>query len=248
MRKKPKRAMLDGDILVYQAAFWAEANDPDKFPDKLEKILKKWIPKGIEEYDVALSCSRDDNFRRKIWDRYKINRENMYVPEYLSYIKEYVRHNYNAIDLPNLEADDILGIYASSNQAVSVTIDKDLKGVHGWHFNPNKDKELRFITKKKAKRFFYKQWMAGDSTDGIPGLWRIGPKRADKLLNEWEEEDWDTNIIALYDTDKHRVRDEGEMSSLDIAKAMAWCVNILTTETYDLETEEIKLWEPIVGS
>ena len=248
MKMEPNRAILDGDIIAYQTAFWAEANDPDKFPKKLKTILKKWIPNKIKDCQIALSCSREENFRRKIWNNYKINRENMYTPEYLRDIKDYIHYNYDTISLPTLEADDVLGIYASSNEAISVTIDKDLLGVPGWHYNPNKDKDLRFITKEEAERFFHLQWMTGDSTDGIPGLWRIGPKRATKMLDEWDESEWDENIIELYSTDKHKVRNDCGISHPDIALAMARCVNILTKDTYDLETNEIKLWDPKVGS
>jgi len=247
MRKKPRKAFLDGDILAYQTAFWAEVNDPDDFPIKLEKLVKQWTPDGVDGITIALSCSRVDNFRRNIWPDYKANREDLYIPEYLLDVKDHMRYKYKCKELPSLEADDILGIYTYSNKAIAVTIDKDLKGVCGWHYNPRKDEELRFITKKEARRFFFEQWMTGDSVDGLPGLWRIGPKTAQKMLEEWDEGDWEGCIIELYTSDKYKPKKKYDMSSKDVAVAMAQCVNILTTETYNLKTNKISLWVPKDG-
>tara|TARA_Y100001973_G_C5186434_1_gene328155 strand:+ start:645 stop:1424 length:780 start_codon:yes stop_codon:yes gene_type:complete len=247
-KTKPKLAVLDGDILVYQTAFWAEANDPDKIPKKMKELIKQWTPPGAEKIKVALSCSRNDNFRKEQWPFYKDNRDALYTPEFLSDVREHVLENYDCRRFDNIEADDILGIYASSNKGISVTIDKDLKGVSGWHFNPSKDKDLRFINKEEAYRFFCIQWMTGDSTDGIPGLWRIGPKKAEKLLDEWEKDEWEQNIIELYCSDKHKVRKECDIAPEDLAIVMARCVKILTTGSYNMKTQKVKLWSPKVGS
>jgi len=244
MRKIPTKATLDGDILVYHTAFWAEANNPDLFPNKLKSLIKNWTPEGVDSINIALSCSRSDNFRRNEWPKYKSNREDLYIPEYLDDVREYIRENYKTKELPSLEADDILGIYTSSNQSIAVTIDKDLKGVQGWHFNPAKDKELRYVPKDDAYRFFCTQWMTGDSTDGIPGLWRIGPKKAEQFLSEWNKDDWEKNIIELYDTDKHRIKDSCGIDHPEIAIVMARCVKILSNADYKLRKKEIKLWTP----
>jgi 5'-3' exonuclease len=248
MRKKPTKAILDGDVIAYHTAFWAETENGAGLEHKLGLIVKRWTPKNIDTIEIALSCGRSENFRREIWPRYKLNRDTAYTPEFLSDVKCCIRSKYKTKELPQLEADDILGIYTSSNRAISVTIDKDLKCIPGWHLNPDKDEDLRYITKKEAERFFYIQWMSGDSTDGIPGLWRIGPKKAEKLLNEWEKGDWDKEIIAMYDTEKHRVRDSCDISHPDIAIAMARCVKILTTEGYNLKSKKITLWDPKGGS
>ena len=246
--KIPKKAMLDGDILVYHTAFWAEANNPDYFPVKLDSLVEKWIPDGVNSSVLALSCSRADNFRKKEWKKYKDNRDGSYVPEYLQDVRDWMQENYKCKLLPNLEADDILGIYASKGTHISVTIDKDLKGVHGWHYNPNKDKEIRYVSKEEAYEFFCKQWMMGDSTDGIPGLWKIGPKKAEKFLSEWDKDDWEQNIIDLYDTDKHKVREDCDIPHPDIAIVMARCVKILTKKEYNLNKKQIKPWCPKSGS
>ena len=248
MKKIPKKTILDGDILVYHTAFWAEANDPDHFPVKLDSLIEQWTPDGVSKIDIALSCTRKYNFRRQQWALYKANREDSYVPEYLQDVRDWIQENYKCKLLPSLEADDILGIYASKGTHIAVTIDKDLKGTNGWHYNPNKDKNIRYITNKEAYKFFCQQWMMGDSTDGIPGLWRIGPKKALAMLGEWEKKDWETNIMELYTRKKYRVRKNCGLSDTEVAIAMARCVKILTNKEYNLRSKEIKLWCPKVGS
>lgn len=248
--KRPKKAMIDGDILVYHTAYWAESQDPDQFPAKLDSLMEQWIPDGVSRDDitVALSCSRSDNFRKQQWPKYKDNRKDSYVPEYLQDVRDWIQEAYDCMLLPSLEADDILGIYSSKGTHIAVTIDKDLQGTPGWHYNPDKDDDARYISEEEAYTFFCKQWMMGDTTDGIPGLWRVGPKKADKLLDEWDKQAWEENILEMYESDKYKLREDCDIPYPDIAIVMARCVKILTIDTYDLDNNEIKLWCPKVGS
>ena len=62
---------------------------------------------------------------------------------------------------PNIEADDILGILATSQKIVKgnkiiVSIDKDLDQIAGLHYNP-KNKEFYKVTPKEAEYNFYFQ-------------------------------------------------------------------------------------------
>jgi DNA polymerase-1 len=246
-RKKPEHAMLDGDVIAYQTAFWAETENGEGIEKKLNSLIKKWTPKECSSFTVALSCRRADNYRKDIWYKYKANRDALYSPEFLPDVRKCIRDLYKTKEVARLEADDILGIYTSSNRSVSVTIDKDLKCIPGWHFNPDKDKKLRYVSKAEAKRFFYVQWMTGDSTDGIPGLWRIGPKKAEAFLDQWKESEWDEKIMELYLSDKHHVRNAKDMTRREAGIAMAQCVRILTTDTYNLKTNKTKLWLPKCG-
>jgi 5'-3' exonuclease len=247
MMKKPNKAILDGDIIAYRTAFRQECEGPTIVGGMVHNYIKRWIPVSVTDYTIAFSCTRSDNFRRKVWPNYKLHRDSVHSPEYLSDIIEYIQANYKCKRINDIEADDLLGIYASSGKAIAVTIDKDLRGVRGWHFNPDKEKEEAYITPKEAERFFCQQWMTGDSTDGIPGLWRIGPKKAGKLLDEWAKKDWHGEIINMYTKDKHRPKDTCDLNDYEMAIAMARCVKILHSKDYNLKTKTIKLWEPIVG-
>jgi DNA polymerase-1 len=243
----PTTAAIDADIIAYRVAFRAESDDPAFIPQMIEEYLENWLPAETNEFTMCLSCSRSDNYRRDIWPRYKTSRDGQDTPEYLSEVKDYMIDVYNCEYIDKLEADDILGMDASAYKSVAVTIDKDLRGVPGWHFNPDKEDAPVHVTEEEADKFFLVQWMSGDSTDTIPGLWRIGHKRALSFLKKWEGEDIIQNIIEMYSDEKYIPKHTCDLEDLDLALAMARCVRILRNGDYDPITNEIDLWVPKVG-
>jgi DNA polymerase-1 len=243
----PTMAVIDADIIAYRTAFRAETDDPAFIPQMVEEQLENWLPAETEDFVMALSCSRKDNYRRDFWPIYKATRDVQATPEYLGEVKEYIREIYTTEEIPRLEADDIMGMAASSGRAVAVTIDKDLKTVPGWHFNPDKDDAPVHITQEESEESFLIQWMTGDNTDNIPGLWRVGPKRAKSFLRKWEDLDYEEEIITLYSNEKFIPKKTCDLEDLDLALAMARCVRILRNGDYDEETGEVSLWNPKVG-
>ena len=238
----PKKAILDGDILAYRAALLADTADDTYIPSILEEMLEIWLPIEAQDFQMALSCSRKDNFRREIWPNYKKNRESKAEPDHLGEVREYMRDVYSCVEYPKIEADDIMGMNAQDY--IAVTIDKDLRGVAGWHYNPFKEDFPTYIDENEAEEFFCIQWMTGDNTDCIPGLWRVGPKRAKSFLKKWGDCDRHEKIIELYYEDRYIPKDTCDLEGYDLALAMARCVRILSTGCYDYKTEEISLWTP----
>ncbi len=245
--KKPKTAVIDGDILVYRASFWADVEGIDELPVRLKHDVKKWTPRGCKPI-VALSCPRKQNFRRRVWPEYKAHRDDTNQPDCINYAIEIMVDGFDIVKYPQLEADDIMGIEASSGNAIAVTIDKDLMGCSGWHSNPNKSSKPFFVKEEEAYKFFCKQWMMGDATDCIPGLWRVGPKKAEKLLDEWEKDSWENEILEMYNTEKYQVKDPCGLSPEEVALAMARCVKILDHNSFNYDTYEHILWTPKSGS
>jgi len=242
MKMIPKKAILDADIIAYKAACYLDIEGVDELECRLDQDIKNWTPKGVNEITLALSCSRRKNYRRAEWATYKKNRDSQSSPDSLGFCREYLIEAYTTLVEPRIEADDILGVYVSRGDYIGVTIDKDLKCIPGYHWNPNKDKDIRFISEEEADKAFYLQWMSGDSTDGIPGLWRIGPKTAIKFLDEWDIDTWEEKILELYEEDKYQPK-SGKVDPL----AMARCIRILRNGEYNFETKEITLWCPKVG-
>jgi DNA polymerase-1 len=154
---------------------------------------------------------------------------------------------YPSIVEPHIEADDIMGCYISAGKAIGVTIDKDLRTVPGYHWNPDKEKKVVRVSEEGADLFLYQQWMQGDSTDGIPGLWMIGPKKAQKFIRSVLDEGKDviSSIIDQYCMEERP--EELGIEPKEYALAMARCVRILRDGEYDFNTQEINLWNPIVG-
>ena len=243
--KKPNKIILDGDILVWKTAFWADTEGAGSIVPKLKWYIKKWTPEGIDKVEVALSCKRRDNFRMDSYPKYKSNRDGTFKPETLYDTYEAIQDIAKCLSRPRLEADDIMGIYASCGKAIAVSTDKDMRGVRGWHWNPTKEDEPLFISKEEAERFFCIQWMAGDPTDGVPGLWRIGHKKAAKMLDELDPEDWHKYIMDAYTEEKYHKDEVDNPEALAIATGQ--CVRILHKENYNLKTNKITPWLPKVG-
>lgn len=242
--KIPNLAILDGDIIAYKAAFWADIEGTEDLESRLSQDIENWTPKKCDDVLIAFSCKRSDNYRRDFWSKYKAHRNSVASPDALGYCKEILSDLADTIKEPRLEADDIMGIYISSLQAIGVTIDKDLRTVPGHHWNPDKEKKPVYLTEEAADFFFHQQWMQGDSTDGIPGLWRVGPKKAIKFINNIIEEDGEVieSIFEEYATETRP--EEMEVSPREFALSMARCVRILRDGEYDFDTKEIKLWNP----
>lgn len=238
--RRPTTAILDGDILCYRAAFWADQEGIDSLEERITHDVQAWTPVGVNKVFVGLSCSRKDNYRRKFWEPYKAHRDvKRQTPECMDYALELIR-NFPIVEIPHLEADDIMGMGASSGKSIAVTIDKDLRSVPGWHWNPIKEQAPVEVDEYTADLNFHKQWLTGDTTDNIPGIWRFGPAKAEKWLKYVHPRNWTAAVIAAYDQSK---KQDGSRYTLDEAMIMARCVRILRDGEYDRETNEPKLFQ-----
>ena len=76
-------------------------------------------------------------------------------------------------------------------------IDKDLDCIPGKHYNPRKEK-FYDIDEDTADLLYWLQMLKGDPTDNLPGLPRIGPKKAEKMLAGVPMERRKSRVIAAY--------------------------------------------------
>jgi hypothetical protein len=174
-------------------------------PDPVEYALHT-LKKSIESLETDLELHIDgcgakevfltngDSFRNtEVYAGYKKNRDDMRKPLHLNDCKQYLVNKYGATARPGeLEADDMIAMRATELLGagapyIIVSLDKDLKQIEGYHWNFQK-KELTYVDSVEAKRNLYKQVLIGDPTDGIPGLYGVGPKRAEVLLAPLQEE------------------------------------------------------------
>jgi len=244
----PTTAIIDGDIIAYRSAFWADSEGVEDLQNRINKDIESWTPQGCTDIIIAMSCPREKNYRRDFWPLYKQHREGRDSPESMPYAIESIYNVGVSVRCVNqLEADDLIGMLVSSGQAIGITVDKDLRQVPGWHWNPDKELEPTVITPEDADSFFYRQWMTGDSTDNIWGLWKVGPAKAKKLLENNPKEDWDSLILDMYlneDWDRRPPEKVPELSKMEFALAQARCVRILRDGDYNKETCEVNLWSP----
>ena len=211
---RPTTALLDGDMVAHRAAYITE--DIEEVPMVIRQIMRAWTPPGVRHVFVARSADREDNYRRQVWPEYKGHRDKIEMPEdqadRLAYAKEIIAEDeFHCKYIPTLEADDLMGIAASSGKAIAVTLDKDLLSTPGWHYRPEfsyrgkggekttKEAQLIYQPEWKADLMFHMQWLMGDMTDNYPGIKNMGPKKSEKLLVSHHPRDWDTVCLLAYD-------------------------------------------------
>ena len=153
----------------------------------------KAIKKATNAKNIVLLFSHSDNFRNDIasFQPYKGSRATAPKPVHYSEIKKHLVIEYEAEAWEYFEADDLLGCYGMESflykqNNVIVTNDKDLNMIPGWRYYPNK-KVLTWISYQEASDFFFVQWLTGDATDDIPGIYKVSGNKvkATKKLKEW---------------------------------------------------------------
>ncbi len=197
-KPEPSIALVDADILSYRIGFSSE-NETEKIC--LARVTE-WFAEvvfmelGCKEYKAYITGK--DNFRKDIavTQPYKGNRAKMAKPRHFEAIRSHLKR-LGAEETEGQEADDAIAIEATKqrDKVFIVSIDKDFLQVPGWHYNFVK-KEKRYVDDEEALKQFYKQVLMGDRVDNIKGVKGIGPKTADKLIDECktEEEMWEVCI------------------------------------------------------
>jgi DNA polymerase-1 len=238
-----RTALIDADYLAYQAAAWAHSYQAslDELVERLEADLKKWVTGAFCSTSIALwSCDREDNFRRGCYELYKAHRTGT-PPAMLEDAKRAVDEIVDrSLRIDHLEADDLIGILATNGKVsnpVMVSVDKDLRQIPGWHFNPNKEDFPVFVREDEALSFFCLQWITGDSTDGFKGLPGVGPAKGRKLLDVYEGGPVLNAVMAYLD----------KGVSVEDMLAQARCARILRAEDFNPDDRTPILWTPGEG-
>jgi hypothetical protein len=203
------------------------------------------------DYTIFLTSDDEENFRYKIATilPYKGNRETDHRPYYWTHTREMIMKMYRGKMETNCEADDGMSKAAYAlldngnlNYCI-VSQDKDLVMVPGDHFNVPKN-HLFTVTPEEGIKFFYKQLLAGDATDNIYGIYRIGMTTANKMIENLKTTDetilWDFCLkayeCALGDPKKRPKMPNPDMPLVDRVTEIA---RLLWMQSYDGE-----LWEP----
>ena len=155
----------------------------------LQRGLKKHMDlAGCDSYELYLTGP--GNFRYAVYPTYKANRMEMQKPFYYNEIRSYMVNVLDAEIVEGMEADDKLAIEQTADPEGTVicTEDKDLDQIAGWKYNYVKEL-LYYVTPEEAEFNLWSQVLTGDRVDNIPGLSGIGPVRAEKILNDREDEE-----------------------------------------------------------
>ena len=209
------KALIDADIICYRVGFASQ--------DVNEKIVLARTAEFMEELvmrpevgDYQGYLTGKNNYRKDIATTapYKGNRTQE-KPVHYELIREYLASAWGCVVVEEQEADDAIGIAAyefkDPEDYLIMSIDKDLDMLRGWHYNFIKDSKY-LIDEYQAIRNFYKQILTGDRVDNIVGLKGIGPKKAEKILQDClNEKDLYQAVLDAYDGDKDRVLENGQL-------------------------------------
>lgn len=196
-----KVLLIDGDIVAYELSASTQRDyvlpeagdakvtitDPEEAIRGMRQKIDGWIAE--READHAIVCLSDDfsNFRKKVLPTYKGNRKGE-RPAILYDMKDELARHYEVARWANIEADDVMGIMATEPQTKErrciVSVDKDLATIPGWLWNPMKMAKPTKISPEDADRFFLKQVLTGDTTDGYSGCPSAGPKLAEEIIEQ----------------------------------------------------------------
>jgi DNA polymerase I len=202
--------IIDGTALAFRAFFAIRGlTDEQGRPSGALYGYVMAVLRAIEEHQadfVAVAWDRPEpTFRHKLADSYKANREELDQDLALQF--PWMRKITELLGLPSLdrvgyEADDILASLAVQAAAAGVearvfTSDKDLAQVVSEHVlqcPPPKQNEAAKIMGPaeivekfgvEPKQMVDWQAMVGDSSDNIPGIPGVGPKKATLLLQKY---------------------------------------------------------------
>ena len=234
--------LIDADYIVYKNCAAAETEldfgedvilVTSNFSDAYNATIKEF-DKLKDEFgsfpDIKLFFSDTKNFRKKITPSYKGHRNRKKPCGYKRVINK-LKTEFDVIIMPELEADDAMGIYATQYPGnVIVSPDKDMKQIPGTLYNLD---EKFTITSNSGAAWHLIQCLSGDQTDGYGGVPGIGVKRAETLFNK-EGYSWKTVVKAF--------KDKG-LNEYD-ALMNARLARILTIDDYDTEKQKVRLWTP----
>ena len=233
------KLLIDADYIVYKCCASCETEIDfgddvilvtSKFSEAYKAVQRELAKITAEFFDpeVILFFSDSINFRKKILPDYKGHRNRKKPCGYKRVINK-LKTEYEVVILPELEADDAMGIYATMQEDTCIcSPDKDMRQIPGALYDM---KEHHKIDECEGRKWHYIQTLAGDQTDGYGGVPGIGIKRAVQFFDT-HGYNWETIVKAF---------DEKDLPE-DVALQNARLAKILTIDEYDFPNKRIRLW------
>jgi hypothetical protein len=207
------KALIDCDLLLYEiGSYTDDEGHPLSWPlckSRADaKILKIMESAGCDDYHLYLTGENNFRIGEATIKPYKGHRVSPKPPNHgnlKKYFSESTNFKGKVTITDGYEADDALSIkqlhelmsdeydlecgkYKKNLYGtVLCSRDKDLNMVPGYHYSwgsgKQKEKEVWYVTREEGWHWFFTQLLTGDSTDNIPGLYRVGSVAAKKLLS-----------------------------------------------------------------
>lgn len=242
------RLLFDADIIAFKAA--AATEQPINWGDGIWTLhgyeqdvidhamsYMQSVADKLDTQDVLLFLTGANNWRKDILPSYKSNRKDTRKPLMLPFIRQFMVDSLGAIIVDTFEADDLLGIEATStDDCIIVSEDKDLKTIPAMVYNPQKDDEPVLIPEFTAAWNHMFQTLTGDSTDGYSGCPKVGPVAAKKILQDIDQiEDLWPAVVAAF---------KKQNLSEEVALQQAQVARICHASDFDKETGKVIPWTP----
>ena len=191
-----KQYLIDADIVAFKAA--AATERPINWGDGLwtlhgyeheaidyVNLYLSSIVNTLGDGELRLFLTDKDNWRKEILGTYKLGRGETRKPLLLPFLREWMIDCCDAAVWPTMEADDLLGIIATSeDDCIIVSEDKDLRTIPALVYNPAKDTAPKLFTEFDAAYNHMFQTLVGDKTDNYDGCPTVGPVGAHKVLEK----------------------------------------------------------------
>lgn len=242
------RLLFDADIIAFKAA--AATEQPINWGDGIWTLhgyeqdvidhsmsYMQGVADKLDTQDVLLFLTGANNWRKDILPSYKSNRKDTRKPLMLPFIRQFMVDSLGAIIVDTFEADDLLGIEATStDDCIIVSEDKDLKTIPAMVYNPQKDDEPVLIPEFTAAWNHMFQTLTGDSTDGYSGCPKVGPVAAKKILQDIDQiEDLWPAVVAAF---------KKQNLSEEVALQQAQVARICHASDFNNETGKVIPWTP----
>ena len=258
----PKLYLVDGHSHCYRA-FYAirDMNAPDGSPTNLVygflSMLHKSLRDGKPDYVAVAFDTLAPTFRHEMFPEYKANRPP--APDELHAQVPVVREVLAAYGIPvfeaeGFEADDVIGTLArqATEQGVEtwlLTSDKDAEQLLGplvCMYDASKDKRTTVESLAEQKGVTPEQIpdvmaLSGDSVDNVPGVPKVGPKTALRLIQEYG--DLESVLAAAEGMKQSKVR-ENLIAHADAARLSLRLVTIDVDVPVALDLEACRVGEP----
>ena len=211
MSDKKTLLLVDGSSYLYRAFFAGGEAMSTTLPDGTVqktgaiRIIINMVQKLLKDhpctYAACVFDAKGPTFRDALYPEYKAQRSPMPddLRSQIAPIHEVVRlMGWPVLDVPGVEADDVIGTLAvaAARQGIDVVIssgDKDLAQLVNEHISiidtmSGKVRDLAGVEAEfgvPARLMLDYQMLVGDTVDNVPGVHKVGPKTAVKLLQEY---------------------------------------------------------------
>ena len=189
--------------------------------------------------NIKVFLSGATNFRYNVYPDYKKSRKTQRKPHWIKECKQYLVDQFSGFQFEGFEADDLIAMTTEAlrktHNICIASCDKDftqLGGENVWQYDWTTSKSWN-VTEQEAMAYFYKQLLIGDKSDDIPGIPKVGPQTALKILAGCVEERDMYNAVVMSYKEKMNLSTEDAVDAVNLRGKLLWLLR-----------KEDELWTP----